>query len=247
MRSVYFVTIISLILLFGCSGAKKETTPKLKPLSFKFTPPTTSSESNDITFGLLSPVFVESFKEYLQDPYKSYAKNMESDFIAMLTARGYKIKGPYENTEQLVYGDKKDIDLLIQPVIDLQFTGDVLKQGSYHDYSTGKDHPTYYYDGDLTLIGTMSLSFSEPFTNTKVLVQSLKTDPVSFKLKSYSAYDGSNIPDTDPLVWNTLSDNLATVYQKTLQTVWNHLEPVELLQKKNESEEIKKNSGFIKN
>ncbi|HAY35066.1 MAG TPA: hypothetical protein DCY06_13125 [Bacteroidetes bacterium] len=236
-----------MIVISGCSGSKKESVPKLKPLSFKFTPPSNTNESNDITIGLLSPIFVDTFKEYLQDPYKTYAKNMESDFIAMLTARGYKIKGPYDNMEQLVYGDKKEIDLLIQPVIDLQFTGEVLKQGSIHDYVTAKDYITYYYDGDLSMVGTMNLSFAEPFTNTKVLVRSLKTEPVTFKMKSYNAYDDTNIPLTDPLVWNSLSDNLTKVYDKTLQTVWNNLEPAELQQKKNESAEIKKNSGFIKN
>ncbi|MCB0410277.1 MAG: hypothetical protein KDD29_08660 [Flavobacteriales bacterium] len=246
MKQLYIFLTISLIVIFGCSGSKTESTPKLKPLTFHFTPPSTSSETNDITFGLISPIFVDSFEESKHDPYKTYAKNMESDFIAMLTARGYKIKGPFENTEQMVYSDKKDIDLLIQPVIDIQFTGNVLKQGTTHDYSTGRDYPTFYYDGDLSMNGTMNLSFSEPFTNTKILVQSLKTDPVTFKMKSFNSYDAENIPLTDPLVWNSLSDNLTNVYGKTLQTVWSHLEPVELLQKKSESIEIKKNSGFVK-
>ncbi|MBK9331670.1 MAG: hypothetical protein IPM96_04495 [Ignavibacteria bacterium] len=246
MKNLCLLVVISMVAFIGCSGSKTTKTPKLKPLTFHFTPPSTSSESNDITFGLISPIFIDSFKESNQDPFKTYAKNMENDFVAMLTARGYKFKGTFSNTEQLVYSDKKDIDLLIQPVIDLQFTGDVLKREISHDYSTGKDYPVYFYDGDLTMTGTMNLSFSEPFTNTKIMVQSLRTDPVSFKMKSYSSYNGENIPLTDPFVWNSLSDNLTNVYGKTLQTVWNHLEPAELLQKKTESEEIKKNSGFLK-
>lgn len=246
MKKYYFFSIICLIVFFGCSGSKTDTSTKLKPLIFHFTPPTTVSESNDITFGLISPSYVESFQDAQKEPFITYAKDMENDFIAMLTARGYKFKGPFANTEQLVYSDKKDIDLLIQPIIDLQFTGDAFKQGVYHDYTTGLDQPSFYYDGDLSVISTMNLSFTEPFTNTKIWVQSLKTDPISFKLKSYNSYTERNIPNTDPLVWNTLSDKLPSVYEKTLQTVWNHLEPAELMQKKAESVEIKKNSGFIK-
>lgn len=246
MKTMYSLLLFCIIVITGCSGSKTDSTPKLKPLTFHFTPPTTASESNDITFGLISPSYVESFKESQNEPFVTYAKNMENDFIAMLTARGYKFKGPFANTEQMVYSDKKDIDLLIQPVIDLQFTGDAFKQGTYHDYSTGVNHPSYYLDGDLSVIGTMNLAFTEPFTNTKIWVQSLKTDPVTFKIKSHNTYTSSNIPNTDPLVWNTLSDKLTNVYNKTLQTVWNHLEPAELLQKKSESVEIKKNSGFIK-
>ncbi len=246
MKKIYCVLLVCAIVFIGCSSSKKDSTPNLKPLTFHFKPPTSATESNDITFGLLSPVFIESFKYSQVEPFKTYANNMESDFIAMLTARGFKFKGPFSNTEQMVYSDKKEIDLLVQPVIDLQFTGDALKQGTYHDYGTGQDYPDYYYDGNISVIGTMNLSFSEPFTNTKIWVQSLKTDPISFKIKSYNTYTTSEIPNTDPLVWNTLSDKLMIVYDKTLQTVWNHLEPAELMQKKSESVEIKKNSGFVK-
>lgn len=246
MKNLSLLVIVSLAFFIGCSASKSKKSPQLKPLTFHFAPPSTSEESNDITFGLISPMFIDSFEESQLDPFKTYAKNMENDFIAMLTARGYKIKGPFSNTEQLVYSDKKEIDLLIQPVIDLQFTGNILKQGSTHDYSTGQDYPIFFYDGELTMTGIMNLSFNEPFTNTKIMVQSLKTDPVSFKMKSYNEYAAENIPLTDPLVWNSLSDNLTKLYGKTLQTVWNHLEPAELLQKKAESVEIKKNSGFLK-
>lgn len=127
-----------------------------------------------------------------------------------------------------------------------KFTGDPRRQETSYDILTGKNNIYYSYDGDVTVTGTMNLAFTEPFTNTKIWVKSLKTDPISFKVKSYSQYTGPNIPNTDPLVWNTLSTELDKVYNKTLQTVWNHLEPAELLQKKTESAEIKKNSGFIK-
>ncbi|MFZ1321994.1 MAG: hypothetical protein WAT71_10605 [Ignavibacteria bacterium] len=247
MKKIYYFSIILMIVFFGCSASKNSSAPKLKPLTFHFTPPSTTSESNDITFGLISPMYVESFKESNQEPFITYAKNMENDFIAMLTARGYKFKGPFSNTEQLVYSDKKDIDLLIQPVIDLQFTGAALIQDTDLDWTTGKERPIFYYDGDLSVTSTMNLSFTEPFTNTKIWVKSLKTDPMTFKLKSSGKYYVQEIPNTDLLVWNTLSDKLNIVYDKTLQTVWNHLEPEELMQKKTESAEIKKNSGFIKN
>lgn len=246
MKHMYLLFLICAIVLIGCSGSKTDSTPKLKPLTFHFTPPTSASESNDITFGIISPSYVESFKDSQNEPYVTYAKNMENDFIAMLTARGYKFKGPFTNTEQMVYSDKKNIDLLIYPVIDLQVTGDAYKQGTYRDKTTGLEQPSYYYDGNLSVISIMNLSFTEPFTNTKIWVKSLKTDPVSFKMKSYNSYSEQNIPNTDPLVWNTLSDNLSKVYDKSLQTVWNQLEPAELMQKKSESVEIKKNSGFVK-
>jgi hypothetical protein len=49
------------------------------------------------------------------------------------------------------------------------------------------------------------------------------------------------------MVWNSLVDNMNKVYLDFLSTAWNHLDPEELLQKKDEANEIKKNSGFLKN
>jgi hypothetical protein len=248
MKTQVSLSILVLLFFIGCSSSsKKENTPKLMPLSFDFKPTVDAgNQSNEITFGLIAPSFVETFTEKNKEPYKTYAKNMERDFIEMLTARGYRYKGPFNSLDELVYSDKKEIDLLINPTIDLQFTGNPLKQGTYHDYSQGKDFAEYYYEGEVSMTGTMNLTFAEPFTNTKIWVKSVNTDPTSFMLKSGS-YTAPQIPDTDPLVWNSLVTNMEKTYQRTLQMAWNHLEPAELLQKKAESVEIKKNSGFIKN
>jgi hypothetical protein len=50
----------------------------------------------------------------------------------------------------------------------------------------------------------------------------------------------------DPQVWNSFVELLSNVYTKSLQTSWKYLEPEELLAKKKEAEEIRKNSSYNK-
>ncbi|MBS1553244.1 MAG: hypothetical protein JST15_14365 [Bacteroidetes bacterium] len=251
MKKIFYISLLFLnIMLLGCSASRREVadSPALKPITFDFVPPIEGMiKSNDIVFGLLNPVYEESFKNSNSDPYKTFAANMGNDFVEMLTARGYPYKGPFLNYDQMVYSDKKEVDLTIQPEIALQFTGDYLKERKYFNVLRTSWLYEYYYDGNVTLTGKLNLIFSEPFTKTKIWVKSVQIDPVEFKLKSYNSYDSPDIPLTDPYVWNTLVENLSSIYNKTLSTAWNHLEPEELSQKKEEAAEIKKNSGFIKN
>ena len=230
------------------SSAEKTPPPATKPMSFDYSPPAEGiTKSNKIKFALINPRYVATFKDANTDPYKTFVKNMGSDFVEMLTARGYPYMGPYTTTDEMVYSDKKGTDLLLETEVDIQFTGTPLKYSTYKDYSTKQTVYQYFYDGDVNMSGKVNLIFSEPFTKTKVWVKSVPIDPVTFYIKSFYKYKDKNIPDTDPMVWNTLVDNLEASYQKVLQTSWNHLQPEELEVKKKEATEIKQNSGFIKN
>lgn len=236
---------------FGCSAGLKQDNPppNLKPLNFGYIPPSEGiTKSNEITFALIDPKYVETFRESNIDPYKTFASNMSKDFVAMLSARGYPYKGPFSKIDQMVYGEKKSTDLVIIPEIELQFTGNyVMTKKSINLLSSSPSGIEYYADGDVSLTSKLNLVFAEPFTLTKIWVKSIQLDPITYRLKSYYAYTTPDIPINDPLVWNTMVDNMSLIYQKILSTAWNHLEPEELKLKKEEANEIKKNSGFLKN
>jgi len=255
MKKLFLLSMLLFALssfeFLGCSAGLKQDNPppNLKPLNFGYLPPTEGiTKSNEITFSLIDPKYVETFRESNTDPYKTFASNMSKDFVAMLSARGYPYKGPYSKIDQMVYGEKKSTDLVIIPEIELQFTGNyVMTKKSINLLSSSPSGIEYYADGDVSLSGKLNLVFAEPFTLTKIWVKSIQIDPITYRLKSYYAYTTPDIPINDPLVWNTMVDNLNVIYQKILSTAWNHLEPEELKLKKEEANEIKRNSGFLKN
>lgn len=251
MKLTILAFIIVLSFLFGCSGHQAPTKepPTMKSLSFDFISPTEGyAKYSGITFAIINPQYVNDFKQSNSEPYKTFAKNMGNDFAEMLTARGFQYKGPFSKHDDMVYNDKKFTDLVLEPEMDIQITGEYLKYGK--KYSVAKMGWVYEYfcDGNASLTAKLNLSISEPFTKTKVWVKSLQIDPITFKLQSYYSYESQNFPlETDPLVWNTLIDNLTKIYTDFLNTSWNHLDPEELLRKKDEANEIKQNSGFLKN
>jgi hypothetical protein len=247
------LTLITLSVFLGtsCFTTKRpvQTPPPMTAMKFDYVPPTEGiTKSNDIKFSLIKPRFAPSIKWIPEDPFKTFIGNMSTDFVEMLSARGYPYIGPYESYDEMVYNDKKTTDLVLETEVDFQITGDYLKQNSFQVYDVNHfiTKTEYYYDGQATITGNVNLIFSEPFTKTKVWVKSVPIEPTTYYLKSYYRYNASVIPNTDPQVWNTTVENLEAIYTKTLRTAWNHLEPDELKVKKKEAGEIKANSGFQK-
>ncbi len=238
--SLLVILIVTGSLLVGC---KTTPPPVSQTMRFDFKP-IEQSEPKQVNIALVRPRFVNSFKQANEDPFKTFASNMETDFLEMITSRGYTYIGPFGTYDEMVYADKKGTDLILEVELDFQVAGQPLRS---QEITWPTVYTIYWYDGEVTLSGKLTYYLSEPFTKTKVMVKSIAMESKTFLLKSYEKYKGPNIPHTDPYVWNSLIEILEPAYNNMLQNSWRYLEPEELTVKKAEANEIKQNSGFIKN
>lgn len=231
----------------ACFSTKTATAPPEKiSANFNYTPPVEGIvKRNDVSFILLNPKFTNDLmKPFVNtDPWRTFSGNMGNDFKEMLTQRGFPFQGPYENYDELVYNQKKNTDLILEVDIDL-----LGKQtGLQNRYNTYTKITEYWIDGSATIEGKVNLYLSEPFTKTRVWVKSIPIPTQTFYAKSTHRYKTSTVPMEDPGLWNAWVAELDKTYSKIMQTAWNHLDPEEMLVKKKEADEIKANSGFMKN
>lgn len=238
--SILVILTVTGSLLVGC---KSTPPPVSQTMRFDFKP-TEQAPPTKINVALVRPRFVSSFKQSELDPFKTFASNMETDFLEMITARGYTYMGPFTTYDEMVYADKKSTDLVLEVELDFQVSGQPLRS---QEITWPSVYTIYWYNGEVTLNGKLTYYLSEPFTKTKVMVKSIAMEPKTFLLKSYERYKAPNIPYTDPYVWNSLIEILEPAYNNMLQNSWRYLDPQELTVKKAEANEIKQNSGFIKN
>lgn len=251
----HFLSAVSLAVFgFFFIGSTKQPAKQPPPekayMKFDFIPQSTRTEPRDIKFALINPKFGTEFKMGASDPYRTFISNMSPDFVEMLSARGFSYIGPFQQYDDMVYNDKKTTDLVLEIDVDLRLGELPLKVDYKTLYHIGGGSTTveeYYYDGMMSVGGKINLICSEPFTKTKIWVKSVPFQETSFYLKSYDRYSYEYGLTDDPEVWNTMVGNLEKTYSQALQTAWNHLDPEELLLRKAEAEEIKTNSGFIKN
>lgn len=259
MKAIKHVITLCTCIAFGILyfGSAKQPAaippPPLVPIKFDFTPPAASGTPNDITFALVRPRFSQAFSRLsTRQPFSAFAENMGPDFLEILHSRGFSYIDPIASTDEMVYADKKNTDLILEVEVDLNVRlSDAIQVSSrklyYYDGRQPETVYDYYFDGPASVSGKINLVCLEPFTNTKIWVKSIAIPSTSFDLKSFKKYPDENVPFNDPLLWNTLVANLEVAYTGSLQAVWNQLDPQELLVKKGEADEIKKNSGFIKN
>lgn len=97
---------------------------------------------------------------------------MASDIEELIIAKGFRMKGPYQAYDEMVFEDKKGTDILIQIEIALQLTA---FEGGWRPISSilGAAYSTYVYNAKVSLVGKINLSGVEPLTNEKIWSKSV--------------------------------------------------------------------------
>lgn len=253
-QSLGFVGL--LLLLIASSPKPSKVVPLVQP-SFDFTPPAEDQDKQDISLIFMQPKFDKDFLRYYRgtQPYKSFIENMGTDFVEMLVARGYSYIGPILQYDELVFSQKENAHMVLEVEMGWEMSGldNALRYTDSYNPLTKSTVRRYFYDGEGALSGRLNMWLSEPFTGEKVWVKAINIPGTTMSIRTERKYDRSNVsyrgdqvvlPESDPLFWNTLVPHLEDIYDKMLKTAWNHLDPVELTNKKADAKKIKDNSTF---
>lgn len=246
-KTILLMLTVFMIIITGCGGTK-QIASQLAPKFDYFTPSADGAvvKSNQIALALLRPKFGVSTSEFIttscygRSPFTNFIKSMGNDFEEMLTARGYTIKGPFNTFDEMVYSEKKTTDLALHPEVDIEFSGRPIHQ----QLNVMNNKFFYYVDGEIKITGKINLVFYEPQTKTKVWVKSVPFEETTFHVKGAKKYAQPTFIQEEDGIWNPLVEHLEQVYQKSMKTCYNHLDPEELALKKKEALEIKANANF---
>lgn len=196
--------------------------------------------SADMVIGLFSPEFAKSNINSLDwyfEPYSSYKKNMEQDIVEIMTARGYTIRGPFKNRDEMVYSDKEASQLVISVVIDPKFnrvSGGWIGAGAINGVAYSK------FKGEIELYGNIYLTASEPLSGEVLwkknldIVSERRVVPVASQKAVDASYVSLNensafalLVKEDNAVANAVTAVLQGSYEDVLKKVWMHLNPDE--------------------
>lgn len=243
--------IICYLFLNSCSFTKpvaKQKTPATKPAEFSYSPPGDGTrDTNKLKLIILNPRYDYAFGYKHNSLFETFLKSMKEDFLEMVIGRGFQYRGPYETRDEIVFSDKKFADMVLEPIIEFNLEGLAVMRKSTYNFISSSYTYSYYVDGNATLTGKINLEITEPYTNTKLWKKSITIPSRIFAVKTYYKYnDIDNVTIDDPGIWNPLVENLQEIYSKSLQTAWNHLDPEELKLIRDQSLEIRNNSGFNK-
>jgi hypothetical protein len=249
-KSILKVAILPLFVCFSSCTLTRQSTTQIQKKApvYDYTPPESGFvKSKDVSFILIKPAFANNFDLVAYEPFASFSKSMENDYVEMLTKRGYPYIGPVNSYNEIVYADKKNSDLTLESELAFDLNGSIFKSIEGRRLLTNEPYTRHYANGELIISGKVNFYLSEPFTHSKVWVKSILIETQRVQINS-SRNDFSSLAEVkdDPKVWNAFVDVLQTIYSKTLETAWTYLDPEELKAKKKEADEIKKNSSYQK-
>lgn len=194
-----------------------------------------AKEKNGITLALVKPVYARSMQYFNCKMFQNFSDKMGNDYEAMMTARGYSLRGPFISADDMVYDDKENCLIYLQPEIsiDMDFSNALCHSHRHYDYFTKQTSYTYTFDGTIVLSGNINMIFAEPFSKEKIKTLSISLPQKTVNFTGSRFYDTDNLYvaiqwGQDPGIMNPLVEALEDYYQSCFKTAYNHLDPQEV-------------------
>ena len=230
-RNIFLLTVANCVLL-GCFTTKTPVANNARiPVKFDFSPPSrTQAGATAMTIALIKPVYITENAEYYVEPFPEMSTSMANDFEEMLTAKGFKIRGPFRSRDEMVYNDKQSCDFAFIVAIDLQPT-----YNRKYKYDAGLGAlvaASYKMSGEITLGGNLVLTASSPQYGEKIWKKNIALDKSTFTYSSSMKWDG--VPSVaeelkqDNVFYNAFAQELEKFYNKAMNLAWQQIEAEEM-------------------
>ena len=162
----FSIIAVVFITLVGCASVAVEPEPIRTTPTFDYTPPEAIPGSAEVTFAVVGA--------QIETPvplFRDFASNMTKDFGEILTARGFSVKGPFNEYDLMIFSDKEGSDLVLTAEVD--FSYDTMQL----NYSTiGR------LNGTVVVKGHVNLVAYESVTKNRLWTKSVAITPVVVEL-----------------------------------------------------------------
>ena len=215
------IVVSILVIVASCTPVVPESPRAV--ITFDYNPRTAAPGSADVVFAVVG-VEIDTPVGLFED----FAHNMANDFGEILTARGFSVKGPFQQYDRMTYSDKEGSDLVL--TAEVEFISDET-QLSYSTF--GK------VNGPLTVSCHINLVAYESVTNNRLWTKSVAITPIRVEIVSRKAYPhgatlhGGSI--LHPLlthenqVHTALGRALEAQYTEIMNRIYGYLEPEEMV------------------
>jgi hypothetical protein len=232
-------------IFFACSESKQVTTtvPNVQKNlpKFDYAPKILSKVgSSNITIALLNPTYGDHSLTF--DPFENMRKSMANDFEELLTAKGFKVRGPFNQIGEMLYNDKLNSDFIFLVDIDLNFKNinrSVKKNtrtnwGKLFDTNSNSMEEVYYtYKGEGSLTCNLTLTATSSKFGEKLWKKNITLAPTPFKYTGTKQWNNSSVSLyneilKDNSVYNEIADVLEKQYIALFELVEKQIEVDEM-------------------
>lgn len=244
-RSALFMTLCTTI---TACFAPQQATPTKQTYTFDYSNTATARlGSAGFVVGLVKPVYPATFLASGTELFQNFRKGVGADIEEVLIGQGYSLKGPYDALDEMIFEDKKRVDMLITIEIAPSFTAVQGGWKSHFNPLFGGSY-TYSYAGKASLVGKITLTGVEPLTNEKIWVKSVSIPNVEdIDIATVNRYN-RQLNDIeilhDPGVYNAIGKALQKQYLGMMEKIIVQTNVEEFNSLKPQIKELKSKKGF---
>jgi hypothetical protein len=246
MHKIFSILTFS-ILFVGCGTLKAPVQPSKQAFTFDYTPKTSNAAgSAGMVLAFLKPYYAKSFAQGTDELFQNFQSALGSDMEELIIAKGFTMKGPYLGYDEMVFEDKKRVDMAIMIEIAPVFTA---ADGGWKEHVNLLNRQlTYTYEGTVSLVGKINITGVEPLTNEKIWSKSVLIPNVeniritTSKQYPYKLSDAELVRDAS--VYNAIGKALQAQYSGIMDKVFAHFNVEEFNTLKGQVKELKSKKGF---
>ena len=211
------VVLVVCIIIAGCA-VYVEPEPPRSIITFDYTPPETMPGSANLTFAVVGAEIVGGGSGTPIPLFKTFASNMTKDFGEILTARGFSVKGPFQDYDIMTYTDKEGTDLIL--TAEVEFSSDTTQ---IRPSSIGR------LSGSIIVSCHVNLIAYESITRNRLWTKSVAITPITVELISRNVYpSGASLATllvNENKFHNDLGRALEGQYTEVLNRIYGYIEP----------------------
>lgn len=232
LRLLPILLFISFSFYVNAQKSKSSSLPRYSP-KYSFEPPQRDSiASANVTVALMRPIFMlGDYNGNKEEPYNKFSSKMVNDIEALLTAKGYKVRGPFETRDEMVFNDKQNSDFTLEITID--YNAEVQRNWKSYMNLITSGYTYSVKSGNVNITAAVVMTAKSNFTGEKLWKKNLDLGAKSFQYTGSVRWEGQDLSfrrelTEDNNFWNPYTKLLEEVYGEALSKLWNQFDVSEL-------------------
>ena len=192
--------------------------------------------------------------------FENFATTMTKDFMEILGAHGFAVRGPFETYDHMIHPDKEGSDLVLTAEIKLDLDDSGIQWLQVKNEKWDPGEPQYFFmpSGLMTIMCDVNLIISESLTNEPMWRKSIVIVPFTVSIPqipsgSEESIFGEAISSQNLLAFLVKNTNtfhsqvgsaLVEQYKDIGNTIYNYLDPREMAIVKNQAMELRKRKVY---
>ena len=241
-----------LIVLVCCAAipamAQDERKEEKYVANFKYTPPkqNTPTVKTNVTFAIANVIYKNSNNgKFTSEQFSKLPGALQQDIARILEAKGFGVRGPYESYDLIPYQDKKGVDFLLVPYIELSVEAKDIKEDLESFWAW--QSPTLQ-TGNAVVTGKLTIELREIFTRELMWVKNIPfkdtTTPFTIVVPWEAAQHEVKRPYAYDPILNVSAKALEENYPDIMATFYNLVDPEEMAVIKKQAQELRSKKGY---